>query len=209
MSYSLLNNQNLPEGIYLGMGSIDHSQEALQALDDEEIVEYKSIKNENRKNEFLSSRHLIRGLAAKFGLLGKDFSIRKDDLGKPYAETGDKHLFLSIAHSSHFVLCALSESIDMGIDLEPEDRKVHEGLKKRIFHPQEQDDIRAMELIRVWTLKEALVKLHGGGLRTNLNDLRLQRISESEYATIFNDEKSARICSFKHNEHWVSVAYYQ
>lgn len=209
MSYSLLNNQNLPEGIYLGMAFIDHSQEVLQRLEEEEIVEYESIKSENRKNEFLSSRHLIRGLAAKFGLLEKDFRIRKDDLGKPYCETGAKHLFLSIAHSSDYVLCALSETIDIGIDLEPEDRKVHEGLKKRIFHPEEGDDIRSLQLIRIWTLKEALVKLHGGGLRTNLNDLRLQRISDTEYATIFNDEKSARICSFKHNEHWVSVAYYQ
>lgn len=209
MSYSLLNNQNLPEGIYLGMGRIDHSQEVLQALEDEEIVEYESIKSENRKNEFLSSRHLIRGLAAKFGLLEENFRIRKDELGKPYGETGGKHLYLSIAHSSDFVLCALSETVDIGIDLEPEDRKVHEGLKKRIFHPEEKDDIRSLELIRIWTLKEASVKLYGGGLRTNLNDLQLQKISESEYATIFNNEKSARICSFKHNEHWVSVAYYQ
>ena len=209
MSYSLLNNQNLPEGIYLGMGRIDHSQDVLQALDEEEVVEYESIKSENRKNEFLSSRHLIRGLAAKFGLLDDEFRILKDELGKPYGQTGDKHLYLSIAHSSDFVLCALSESIDIGIDLEPANRKVHEGLKKRIFHPKEKENIRSMELIRIWTLKEALVKLHGGGLRTNLNDLRLQKISESEYSTIFNDDKSARICSFKHNEHWVSVAYYQ
>lgn len=209
MSYSLLNNKNLPEGIYLAMGSIDHSQEDLQALEDEEIVEYESIKSENRKNEFLSTRHLIRGLAAKFGLLGNDFMIRKDELGKPYGQTGDKHLFLSIAHSAHYALCGLSESMDIGIDLEPADRKVHEGLRSRIFHAEEKEDIRSMDLIRVWTLKEALVKLHGGGLRTNLNDLRLQKISESEFTTIFNDDKSARICSFKHNEHWVSVAYYQ
>jgi len=209
MSYSLLNNEHLPEGIYLGMGSIDHSQEVLQVLEDEEIVEYESIKSDNRKNEFLSSRHLIRGLAAKFGLLENDFRIRKDDLGKPYGETGDKHFFLSIAHSAHYVLCGLSETMDIGIDLEPADRKVHKGLKSRIFHPEEKDDIRSLKLIQVWTLKEALVKLHGGGLRTNLNELRLQKMSESEYTTIFNDDKSARICSFKHNEHWVSVAYYQ
>ena len=208
MSYSLLNNKHLPEGIYLAMGTIDHSQEALQLMEDEEIVEYESIKSEHRKKEFLSSRRLIRGLAAKFDLLNDDFRIRKDELGKPYGECGERRLFLSIAHSADYALCGLSETKDIGIDLEPADRKVHEGLKSRIYHPEEKDDIRSLALIRTWTLKEALVKLHGGGLRTNLNDLQLQKISESEFATIFNDDKSARICSFTHNGHWVSVAYY-
>ncbi|MGK7370259.1 MAG: 4'-phosphopantetheinyl transferase family protein [Candidatus Halalkalibacterium sp. M3_1C_030] len=209
MSYSLLNNKKLPEGIYLAMGSIEHSQDDLQVLGDDEIVEYDSIKSNNRKSEFLSSRHLAKGLAAKFGYLEDDFRIKKDEMGKPYGETNSKHLFMSIAHSATYALCALSESKDIGIDLEPADRKVHQGLKSRILHPKEKDDIRSLDLIRVWTLKEAVVKLHGLGLRTNLNDILLKKVGESEYLAIINNDKSARICSFRHNEHWVSVAYYQ
>lgn len=209
MSYSLLTNKSLPEEIYLAMGGIDHTQEDLQILGEEEIVEFKAIKSRNRKSEYINTRHLVRALASKFGYLDSDFRIKKDEMGKPYAETENKHLHLSIAHSSHYVICGLSESEDLGIDLEPTDRKVHAGLENRIFHPDEEEVIRLMPLIRVWTIKEALVKLHGGGLRTNLNDLLLKKISENEFSTIFNNDKSARICSFQHNEHWVSVAYYE
>ncbi|MGK7392881.1 MAG: 4'-phosphopantetheinyl transferase family protein [Candidatus Cyclobacteriaceae bacterium M2_1C_046] len=209
MSYSLLNNQSIPEGIYLAMGGIDYAQDDLHILEEEEIVEYKAIKNKNRKSEFINTRHLVKSLADKFGLLDSDFRIKKDDMGKPYGETHNEHIYLSIAHSSHYIICGLSESRDLGIDLEPVDRKVHEGLKSRIFHPDEEDEIRTMELIRVWTIKESLVKLYGCGLRTNLNDLQLIKVNESEFSAIFNNDKSARICSFQHNEHWVSVAYYK
>lgn len=209
MSFSLLNNQSLPEGIYLAMGRIDHSQNDLQILEEEERVEYHAINSENRKSEFINTRHLLKGLAAKFGYHGSDFKIKKDEMGKPYGETEDRHIYLSISHSADYIICGLSEERDLGIDLEPADRKVHEGLKNRIFHPQEEEQIRSMDLIRVWTIKEALVKLYGRGLRTNLNDLLLRKVNESEFSAIFNDDKSSRICSFQHNEHWVSVAYYK
>ena len=209
MSYSLLNNRCIPEGIHLAMGNIDHSQEDLQVLGEDEIVEYKAIKSRNRKSEYINTRHLVKGLASKFGYLKSDFKIKKDEMGKPYGENDNEHLYLSIAHSSHYVICGLSDSRDLGVDLEPLNRKVHQGLKSRIFHPDEEDEIRSLPLIRIWTIKEALVKLHGWGLRTNLNDLLLKKVGDTEFSTIFNNDKSARICSFQHNEHWVSVAYYK
>ena len=209
MSYSLLNNQILPEGIHLAMGRIDHSQNDLRILEEEERVEYNAIKSENRKSEFINTRHLLKGVAAKFGYLGSGFKIKKDEMGKPYGETEEQHIYLSISHSADYIICALSEDRDLGIDLEPAERKVHEGLKSRIFHPQEEEQIRSMDLIRVWTIKEALVKLYGRGLRTNLNDLLLRKVNDSEFSAIFHNDKSARICSFQHNEHWVSVAYYK
>lgn len=209
MSYSLLNNQVIPEGIYLAMGSIDHSQHDLRILEEEELVEYHAIKSKNRKSEFINTRHLLKELAVKFGYLDSDFKIKKDEMGKPYGETDNGHIYLSISHSSDYIICGLSEKRDLGIDLEPAERKVHHRLKSRIFHPEENNQIRSLELIRVWTIKEALVKLHGRGLRTNLNDLLLRKVNESEFSAIFNNDKSARICSFQHNEHWVSVAYYK
>ncbi len=209
MSYTLLNNRKLPEGIYLAMGSIDHSKQGLQILEEEELAEYHAIKSENRKREFINTRHLLKGLASKFGYLDSNFRVKKDEMGKPYGETDDGHIYLSISHSAEYIICGLSENRDLGIDLEPAERKVHQGLKSRIFHPEENSQIRSLDLIRVWTIKEALVKLHGRGLRTNLNDLLLRKVNESEFSAIFNDDKSARICNFQHNEHWVSVAYYK
>lgn len=213
MSYSLLNHQKIPDDIHLAMGRLTNQRQRgvnpEDLLDETEQDEYEAISNERRKNEFLSSRHLVKGLADKFGLLESGFKISKDPMGKPYGMAGEQHIFLSIAHCTQEVMCGLSEMRDLGVDLEPADRQVHEGLGKRIFHPKENDEITNLALIRVWTIKEALVKLQGRGLRTNLNELPLKRIDDVAFSARFNDEKSARICSFQYDEHWVAVAYFQ
>lgn len=213
MSYSLLNHHKIPEDIHLAMGRLtDYSGRQAsveELLDESERKEYETISNDRRKNEFLSTRHLVKGLADKFGLLESGFTISKDAMGKPFGVAGEQHIFLSIAHCKREVMCGLSEKRDLGVDLEPADRQVHENLGKRIYHPQDRDEITELALIRVWTIKEALVKLEGRGLRTNLNELPLERIDDVAFSARFNDEKSARICSFQYDEHWVAVAYFQ
>lgn len=214
MSFSLLNYAGIPKDIHLAVAKLPEDparvdkDEVTELLDPAEREQYRAMKNERRKNEFLSTRHLVKGLADKFGLLEQGFKIKKDTMGKPYGEAGGSHIYLSIAHCTREVMCGLSESMDLGVDLEPMERKVNKGLGKRIYHPEEQEEITGLDLIRVWTIKESLVKLDGKGLRTNLNDLLLSRSSESEFSCIFNNEKSARICSFEYDDHWVSVAYF-
>lgn len=208
MSYSLLNNSAIPEAIHIGLAKVqDHGETPGTAvLSEHEQQEFEGIKNSRRKTEFLVTRHLVHALAEKFGF-DSDFALQKDTMGKPYAEVAGQHVFLSIAHCTGNVLCGISESIDLGVDVEPVDRQVHEKLGDRIFHPEEQEDITDLELIRVWTMKEAMVKLQGKGLRTNLNELLLERVDDTLFAGIFNDEKSARICSFDYDGHWISLAF--
>jgi len=214
MSFSLLNYAGIPKDIHLAVAKLPQdtthkdTDEVPELLDAAEREEYQAIKNGRRKNEFLSTRLLVKGLANKFGLLEQGFTIKKDTMGKPYGEADGCHIYLSIAHCTREVMCGLSESMDLGVDLEPMERKVHEGLGKRIYHPKEPEEIIRLDLIQVWTIKESLVKLDGKGLRTNLNELLLSRNSESEFSCIFNNEKSARICSFEYDDHWVSVAYF-
>lgn len=208
MSYSLLHNSVIPEAIHIGLAKVqDHGETAgSNILSEQEQQEYDEIKNARRRTEFLVTRHLIHAMAEKFGL-ESDFAIQKDPMGKPYAEVGEQHIFLSIAHCTGNVVCGISESMDLGVDVEPVERQVHEDLGDRIFHPQERNDVTGLEMIRVWTMKEAMVKLQGKGLRTNLNELLLQRIDDALFAGIFNDDKSARICSFDYDGHWISLAY--
>lgn len=208
MSYSLLYCKSLPENINLAIGSIKDSKDSICDLNKEELSEYKSIKNENRKREFICTRRLIKEMSNHIGYLNSDLSIKKDKLGKPYGMANGRHIFLSIAHSRDLVACGISETRDMGVDLEPVDREIHKGLEKRILHPEEYADIKNQELLQIWTIKEALVKLEGGGLRTNLNEVLISKLEENEYSGRFNNDKTARICSFEHNHHWISVAYY-
>lgn len=208
MSYSLLKYQLIPDEINVAISNVDDSLNDMGILENHEMEEYRNIKNEARKREFINTRHLLKSLAEKFGYQPADFQIQKDELGKPYALADNERIYLSIAHTPDFILCGISAEKDFGLDLEPVSRRVHEGLKKRIFHTEEQEDVKSLDLIRLWTIKEALVKLQGGGLRTNLNDVKVMKIGNEQFTAIFNNEKSAKICSFQHSEHWISVAYF-
>lgn len=208
MSYSLLYCKILPESINLAIGSIKDPKNSTYDFSEEELAEYQAIKSSTRRKEFISTRHLIKEISTRIGYLSLDFSIKKDKLGKPYAMADGRHIFLSIAHSNDLVACGISETRDLGIDLEPLGRKVPEGLENRILHPEEYAGLKSQDLLQIWTIKEALVKLEGGGLRTNLNGVIISKLDENEYLGRFNNDKTARICSFQHNQHWISVAYY-
>lgn len=209
MNYTLFNEALIPGDIYLATGKIDRGNTASGTLDAQELAEYKAIQSENRRDEFLSSRQYLKDLVARAGFGDRNFSIEKDDLGKPYGLLEEQHIFLSIAHSDDLILCGLSENRDLGVDLEPVNRKVNERLKGRIFHAEEYDSLQSVEHIRVWTIKEALVKLEGGGLRTNLNEVVVTKTGKEEFLGRFNNDKTARICSFQYKEHWISIAYYK
>jgi phosphopantetheinyl transferase len=63
----------------------------------------------------------------------------------------------------------------IGIDVESTDRKISDALIKHTMCPQEQEEIAGdpIRFFRLWTQKEALVKLRGTGLQDNLHDLLL------------------------------------
>lgn len=209
MSYSLLHNPDIPESIHLGLAKLQDINDTagVDMLDKEEMKEFEKISNSRRRSEFLSTRQLVYGMAEKFGWTELGFKIRKEPMGKPYAEVQGDRIYLSIAHCTGNVLCGISGDRDLGVDVEPVARKVHEGLGKRILHPNEKKDITGLDLIRIWTMKEAMVKLEGKGLRTNLNELLLSRVNDTFFKGRFNNDKIARICSFNYDERWISLAY--
>jgi phosphopantetheinyl transferase len=63
------------------------------------------------------------------------------------------------------------------------------------------------EPIRIWTCKEAALKMIGTGLRISMNGVHLKKISEDLFEVEFNNGKRAKICSFQHRDHWISVCY--
>ncbi len=158
--------------------------------------------------EYISTRFLVKKLAEQLGYDPHTFSILKDELGKPYGEANKLKLFLSIAHTNKLVICGISEEMDMGIDIEPADRSVNEKVADRILHPDEPQGVRELDLVRLWTIKEALVKLEGRGLRTNLNEVLVSGGDNQLFHGRFNNDKRAKICSFRHQNHWISVAYF-
>lgn len=202
-----LKTPNLPQGQY-GLATIgDLGPEDLRELNDEEKKELDSFTHLKRQREYLTSRLVLKRLAGQMNLDRERFVVLKDKLGCPYGRYLSDHYYISIAHSNEEVFCGVSSRQPIGLDLEPVSRRVPGKLMRRILHPKEAGLVEKMLPIRLWTIKEALVKLEGRGLRMNMNEVMVRQEGEEYYAEL-SKNKTAKICSFESQENWLAVAFY-
>lgn len=200
--------EKLPiEGVFDLTNIISISSDALDQLSQWEKHELDQCRNLKRQREFVSSRVALKQLAQKIKV-GQEFEILKDELGQPFGSAGDRKYYVSIAHTDEQVFCGLSANHPIGVDLEPADREVSERLKQRIIHPQEKTLLDNISAIRLWTIKEAYIKLRGKGLRMNMNEVLIEQLDKQIFGELNND-KRAKICSFRMKNNWLAIAYYQ
>lgn len=83
-------------------------------------------------------------------------------------------LYFNLSHSGQWAVCALCEA-PLGIDIQTEERPIRPALMRK-FAPSEQEWLRTLSgdaqqqaLFDLWSLKEALCKCTGEGLRLPLN----------------------------------------
>ena len=169
--------------------------------------EMHGFKNKSRQKEYLATRGLVKEVAEALGLNKEHFRLKKTELGKPYGVHGKEHYQLSIAHTNVHVICGISPNRSLGVDAEPADRLIPEKLRRRITNEDELALLEKEPAVRVWTIKEAIVKLEGRGMRTNLNDCTITSRKENEFTAIFDNDKKAKICSFLYKNNWLAIAW--
>ena len=94
--------------------------------------------------------------------------MEHDDKGAPYLPDHPE-LSVSISHCRTAVAVAVSPEGRVGIDVECR-RKIGEGLLERVCTADEQAAVQAspdptMAFLRLWTRKEAVLKLRGTGIQ--------------------------------------------
>lgn len=183
----------------------DLSSDALDRLNAEEKKELDSFTNLRRQQEYLSSRLALKELSENIGV--SEMKILKNGLGQPFGVAGSQEYYVSIAHTNQMILCGITESNPIGVDLEPVEREVLAKLKSRIMHSSETEIFEDIKPIRLWTMKEAFIKLRGQGLRLNMNQVRIQRENDNFFVELNND-KRAKICSFEMENNWLAIAYF-
>lgn len=148
-------------------------------------------------------------LSAVADQIGKsDLSFSKHASGKPYATSSNGTNYgVSITHTSELMVCVITRTAEIGLDAEYCDRVVSAALTARIRGASEPvADVIAP--IRLWTIKESVLKLLGSGLRSNMCDFSVKRITETLFETRYHNQV-IRIASWKRNNHWLSVAFYK
>lgn len=162
-----------------------------QMLSADEMARCARLRRPEDRERFLAAHGLKRRI------LGDLLNARPEALrfacgkdGKPRLEPLDLHFNLS--HSGNWVALAISMQFAVGVDVERADRVRLEELRSRIEHPSEHllpvpDSIGAGLLTR-WTLKEAITKASGRGLRQPFQQLRLEPQGGGVYSCRSDDE---------------------
>ncbi len=125
--------------------------------------------------------------------------------GKPYLSVDQKYFGYSVSHTDNCYLLGINEQGEIGVDVERSNRKIHPNLRSRICHERDEWDQSTCTL-QVWTIKEAVLKLIGTGLRLNMNKIVVERLDEINFQ-VHHDNKEISVVSLEYNGYWVSVAW--
>ncbi len=113
------------------------------------------MKSEMHRRAFLSIRHLMEQAGYK------DHDLYYDDFGKPHLKDGK---YISITHSRNFTGIIISESDEVGIDIEMQRDKILRIANKftplREYRTLANTEAIIRKLTIVWGAKESLYKIY-------------------------------------------------
>jgi 4'-phosphopantetheinyl transferase len=147
-------------------------------LDDGERARAARFAFDEDRQSYVAAHALLRlELSRRAGLPARDWRFAATKLGKPFLLDPPRDLRFSLSHTRGMVVVAVAEGADIGVDVEPSDRRA-ESMKvaQRFFAPEEVALLAAVEgetrrdlFFAIWTLKEAVVKATGQGLARALD----------------------------------------
>ncbi|XP_020972359.1 uncharacterized protein LOC107626383 isoform X1 [Arachis ipaensis] len=142
------------------------------------------MSGERLKKRAILARALVRTTLARYQtncqIDPKALRFKKNSYGKPevdwqYPEDWSlPQLHFNISHTSSLIACGVTVGSPIGIDVEEKQRRLKNDVlafARRYFSPYEIEmltqiadpELRRLELIKLWTLKEAYVKAVGKG----------------------------------------------
>jgi len=141
-------------------------------LSSDELERASKHKSTNGFRQFVVARSMLRQLLAIYtGVNPAKLAFSYGPYGKPKL-TGDPSVEFNVAHSGERVIYAISDKQPVGVDIERIGRTINsERLAKRFFSNAEYEALQAISpasrqqaFLRLWTGKEAIVKVTGKGL---------------------------------------------
>ena len=150
---------------------------------DEERQRYRQYRHEPSRQCFLVTRQLVRQTLSRLGSRQpQKWAFSTGPHGRPYLNNPTSELEgmdFNIAHSDRAVVLVVSSSGRVGVDLEPEDRRVdHDLVASQFFHPSERRALKKLDgarrrrrFLELWVLKEAWMKADGRGIGAGLKEV--------------------------------------
>ena len=158
-----------------------------------------------QRDSFRQGEVLLHELARSFAEPGAAFTVKKRQNGQPYGKYRGRELAVSITHNETYCLAGIMPEGGLGIDVESTGRPVHPRLSSRI-HCGQDSNCEDLDPIRLWTLKEAALKWLGTGLRTPMNRIAIQRLTDDRFSIQTPDRRGTAL-SLEYNRHWIAVVF--
>ncbi|MCL2511507.1 MAG: 4'-phosphopantetheinyl transferase superfamily protein [Bacteroidales bacterium] len=128
----------------------------------------------------------------RYGVHPAEIRIGFHEKGKPFFPDFPDFKF-NITHGGNIIAVAFCDGHEVGIDVENADRSVNLMIAERYFAPSEVDFLqktptqqRPRAFLRLWTVKEAYLKMIGTGLSRPLNSFEIQY--DSDKITIYENQ---------------------
>lgn len=143
------------------------------------------------RRDYIVAHDLLRRVLSRYGgRKPSDWTFDVEPGGRPRlrtaAESPDTFTF-SLSHTRGFVACAVARGLDVGVDVERDDRRLDpEDLGRTVLSALERDALgalgeasRSTRAVELWTLKEAYAKATGEGLSADLRAASFVMAGES------------------------------
>ena len=144
---------------YININNLSNNYYNVPLIKDEDVAKVLKYDNIIKQKQEIASLYLKRKFI-------KDYYL--DENGKPVS----KNIFFNISHSKDYVLIAISEKYDIGIDIEYKNNRNVEKLKNYICSKEELDFIKSNDdFYKIWVSKESLFKCCGKGIIMDLKSI--------------------------------------
>ena len=116
--------------------------------------------------------------------------------GKPYVVNDSK--YINWSHNEKYLVIALSESGQIGVDLEVDNLQYDEKLHGWVLNNGEKVEIeKGRCFAEVWTRKEAILKYTGEGLSEKMCEFNSYDLTDLHVMTVFRFGLCISICTEK------------
>ncbi|WP_244670093.1 4'-phosphopantetheinyl transferase family protein [Coxiella endosymbiont of Amblyomma nuttalli] len=196
--------------VFLETWSADDIERGLNMLSSEEKARADRFLQAKHRKRFITSHTTLHAILTKYVLeLWIPLRFRYNEYGKPYL-VDNSALQFNLSHSHSIALYAVAWDQEVGIDIEYMRKDIHiDKIAERFFSMEESTDLRKLpaeeqlaEFYRLWTLKEAYVKVTGRGLSfllnkftTNVRFIKTDGLISSERRCEQAKSKSWNLCS--------------
>jgi len=146
---------------------------ALAEISEQRCEKALRFKYEQGQRECVAAYLLLKQALRKEYGIEDNPTLAEREGGKPYI-VGHEDIHFNFSHCREAVVCAVS-SEEVGIDVE-RIRPYNDNLSRYVLNDEEYEYVKsadnpALEFTKLWTMKEALLKLTGEGIRDDLKQV--------------------------------------